>query len=116
MTRSVLGTARPGAVYRFHELRLVKRDGERQAEDVEGGLFRLEGFVFDLVSRRDLAHFVGLDGADRGRGFVCGLAQFVNKFRPAEPEAPAAAPPEEVPAVPLREKPAGHHNAGGAGN
>lgn len=99
MQRTEIGRVAPGGVYRFHQLRALRRDGQRVVDEHVGGLYRVEGFALDLRTRHDVVLVRGLEGPEAGEWFVCSLAAFALAFRP-EPQAEAApgqppAPPEK---------------------
>jgi hypothetical protein len=118
MKRTEIGRIVQGQLYFYHDLRVVKRDGNRSVEETEGGRFRVASFAFDAVTRRDLVVYVGLDeGYDHGRLYVASPNWFARHFRaapvetPAEPEASAEEAPAPTP-EPIPEKVAGMATAG----
>jgi hypothetical protein len=82
MKRTVVARITPGAAYRYHGPRVIKEGGSARVEDVEGDLYRVDGFALDAKERRELVIYTGLDGADAGYAFVCSLWDFGVKFRP----------------------------------
>ena len=95
-----VGRIVPGGVYRFHEKRVINRKGNRVIEDVEFDLYRVEGFGVDGMTRREVVVYIGLDGADAGRLFVCPPWDFVMKFNAVPEEKPEPLPEKMAGTIP----------------
>jgi hypothetical protein len=100
MTCTEIGRIVPGDTYRRHQLRSVKRDGSTTVEDVDLGTYRVTGFAFEPVSRREAVVYVGLDGCDRGLLFVASPYDFAIKFKPLPAAAVNRPVADQLPARP----------------
>jgi hypothetical protein len=78
MKRTVLGRIIPGGRYRRHGLRRTEEGG---FADMDGGDYRVLDIAQELGIGRKNVVFIGLDGEDDSRLFVCSLAKFANAFR-----------------------------------
>lgn len=101
----------PGDVYRFRGFRAA--GGGWAAEP---GNYRLVGCGTHVYTHQPVVVFVGTDGTDAGKLYVCGLEDWTRNFDAPERRPPEPAPvPEKVaqaPLVPLWEDPVYIANSG----